>query len=93
MFAHQQLNELVERRRLPVMEADLHRSLIGLERENPRPRLAGLQAARGRTASRGPRLAGSAIAGLPAIRHWRKLARWIPTALTAWRRVQSLKGK
>jgi len=94
MFAQQQLNELAERRRLLVMEADLHRSLIGLERESLRARLAGLQAARERVASGGPWLAaGSAVAGLLAVPHWSKLVRWIPTALTALRWVQSLKGK
>ena len=94
MFAKQQLNELAERRRLLVLEADLHRSLIGLERENLRARLVGLQAARERVAAGGPWLvAGSAVVGLLAVWNWRKLARWIPTALTAWRWMQSLKGK
>ena len=94
MFANQQLNELAERRRLLVMEADLHRSLIDLERASLRERLAGLQAARETVAAGKPFLiAGGAVAGLLAMRHWRKLAGWIPTALTALRWVQSLKGK
>lgn len=94
MFAKQQLNELAERRRLLVMEANLHRSLIGLEREGLRERIAGLHAARKKIASNSPLLiAGGAVAGLVAVRHWRKLARWIPTTLTALRWVQSLKSK
>jgi hypothetical protein len=81
-----QMTELAERRRLLVMEADLHRSLIGLERENLRSRLADLQAAQERVASSRPLLfAGGAVAGLLAMRHWRKLARWIPAALTVLR--------
>lgn len=94
MFAKQQLNELAERRRLLVMEADLHRSLIGLEREGLRERLAGLLAAREKVASNSPWLiAGSAVAGLVAVRHWRKLARLLPAALTALRWVRALKNK
>ena len=94
MFAQQQLNELAERRRLLVLEADLHRSLIGLERERLRERFAGLRAARERVAAGGPWLVvGSAVAGLLALRNWRKLVRWIPTALTAWHWAQSLEGK
>ena len=88
------MNELAERRRLLVMEADLHRSLIGLEREGLRERLAGLQAAREKVASNSPWLiAGGTVAGLLAMRHWRTLARWIPTTLTALRWVHSLKNK
>lgn len=94
MLAKRQLNELAERRRLLVMEADLHRSLIGLERENIRARFAGLQAARGRVGAGGPWLAaGGALAGLLVIRRWRKFAPWIPAALTALRWVKSLRGQ
>ena len=94
MFAKQQLNDLAERRRLLVMEADLHRSLIVLERESLRARIADLQAARERVSSNSPWLiAGGAVAGLLAMRHWRKLAGWIPAALTALRWVQSMKSK
>jgi hypothetical protein len=93
MFA-KQLNDLAERRRLLVMEADLHRSLLDLERQNLRARLAGLRDARERVAAGSPLLiAGGAVAGLLAVRHWRKVARWIPAALTALRWVQSLKSK
>ncbi len=83
------MNELAERRRLLVLEADLHRSLLDLECENLRARLAGLRAARERVAAGSPVLiAGGTVAGLLAVRHWRKLARWIPAALTALRWVR-----
>jgi hypothetical protein len=91
MFARQQ-DELTERRRLLVMEADLHRGLVALERERLRERLAGLQAARNHVAAGGPMLAAAgAVAGLLAVRHWRKLARWIPTAIAAlrWMRTRN----
>jgi hypothetical protein len=91
MFA-KQMTELAERRRLLVVEADLHRSLIGLERENLRARLTDLQTARERVAAGSPLLiAGGAVAGLLAVRHWRKLARWIPVALTVLRWVRRSK--
>lgn len=93
MFTNRQLNALAERRKLLVLEGELHRSLVVLERENLRARLAGLRAAREQVASHKPLLlAGSAVAGLFALRHWRKLARWMPAALTALRWVQSWKG-
>lgn len=94
MSASQQMKELAERRHLLVVEAEIHRSLIVLERESLRTRLAGLQAARQRVTAGGPLLvAGGAIAGLLTFRHWRKLLHWAPTALTALRWVQSLKGR
>lgn len=94
MFAKEKLIELAERRRLLVLEADLHRNLIALESEGLRARVLELQAMRERVAAGGPWLvAGSAVAGLLAVRHWRKWLRWVPTAFTALRWVQSLKGR
>jgi len=88
MFA-KKLNDLTERKWLIVLEADLHRSLVQLECANLRARLDSAHAA---IRSGGPwLLAGGAVAGLVAARHWRGLARWVPTALTAWRWVQGLK--
>ena len=89
MFAKRQ-SELSERRRLLIMEADLHRSLIGVERENLRERFA--ESARAGAIAGGPMLiAGGTVAGLIAVRHWRKLVRCIPAALTLFRWIQSLK--
>lgn len=94
MFARKSLNELAERRRLLVLESDLHRNLIALDFRNLRSRVAGLQAARERVKAGGPWLAaGGAVAGVLALRHWRKLARWVPTALTAVRWVKSLTSR
>jgi uncharacterized membrane protein YhiD involved in acid resistance len=86
MFATQKLNELAERKRLLLLEAELHRGLIGLERDSLQKRLAGLRTTQERVASNRPLvIAGSTVAGLLALRHWRKLACWMPTALTALR--------
>jgi hypothetical protein len=92
MSAKSAIEELAERRRLLVMEADLHRSLIVVERERLRERVAGWQAARERIARGRPLLlAGGAVAGLLAARHWRKLARRFPAAFAAWQWVRKLK--
>jgi hypothetical protein len=94
MSAQERLNELAERRRLLVLEADLHRSLINLERESLCARLAGLDAARERMAAGGPWVvASSAVAGIFAVRHWRKLARWLPAGLMALRWMKLLKAR
>ncbi|HZI31835.1 MAG TPA: hypothetical protein VFF11_05810 [Candidatus Binatia bacterium] len=94
MLAKQQLNDLAERRRLLLLESDLHRSVIRLECENMRKRLAGLNAARERMKAGGPwMVAGGAVASVFALRHWRKLLQWAPTALTALRWVKSLKRR
>ena len=88
MFARR-LNDLAESKRLVVLEADLHRSLIGLECANLRARL---DSARAGIHSGGTwLLAGGAVVGVAAARHWRGLARWVPTALAAWRWVRALK--
>ena len=93
MFAQKQLNDLAERRRLLVLEADIHRNLIVMESENIRAKLAWIANARERVSAGGPWLAaGGAIAGVFALRHWRKLAGWVPMAMTALRWVRRLKG-
>jgi hypothetical protein len=86
MFAKGQLNELAEHKRLLLLEADLHRNLIGLECEKLRAQLAPLNEMRERVVASSPWLvAGSAVAGLLAMRHWRKLIRWAPLAMSAVR--------
>lgn len=85
MFARQRLNALAERRHLLVLEADLHRRLIAVERESLRARWAGLRAAGELVGSHKPLfMMGGAVAGLFVVRHWRKLARWLPAAFTCF---------
>ncbi len=93
MSAEQQLNELAERRRLLVLEADLQRNIITLECENIRDHLRELQTARERATHHPLFMAGSAAAGLFALRHWRKVARWAPAALSAFRWIKSFTGR
>jgi len=93
MFA-QKLNDLAERRRRLVLEADLQRSLIALEREHLRSKLAWIHQAREKVAAGGPWLTiGGTFAGLLAVRHWRKLVRWAPAGVAAMRWLKSLKAK
>ena len=93
MLAKQPLNELAERRRLLVMEAELHRGLIGVECENLRARLARLQAAPERVAANPLWVAGSVAAGALIARRWRQLAPWIKPAFAALRWWQALRRK
>jgi hypothetical protein len=76
------LTPLAERRRLLVLEADLQRGIICLEREKLRAQFAGLQSMRMRAFKSPLLIAGGAMAGLFAARHKHKLARWILTAMT-----------
>jgi len=92
MFARRQLNQLAERKRLLAMEAELHRSLIGLGREELGSRLAGVQAMREQVFAKKPLLlVGAGLAGLLAMRDWRKVVRWAPAVLTAWRWMRALR--
>ena len=94
MLAKKQLNELAERRRLLVAEADLHRSLIVMEVENIRVKTAWLGQARQYVSAGKPLLAaGGVVAGLLAVRHWRKVAAWMPSALAAFRWLRNLSGR
>lgn len=85
------MNDLAGLKRLLVLEGDLHRRLIGLERENLRKRFAGLRAAQERVTSNKPLLiAGSAVTGWLVLRHWRRVARWIPAVITVRRWMRGL---
>ena len=93
MFTQQEMNKLAEHKRLLLLEAEVHRRLIGLECENLRARLSVLNEARERVAAGGPWLVvGSAVAGLVAMRHWRKLIQWAPAALSVLRWLKKFRS-
>jgi hypothetical protein len=93
MFGKEELKELDERKRLLLLEADLHRSLIELECVNLRKQFAPLGEARDRIAAGGPWLfAGSTIAGVLALRHWRSVIRWAPLAMSTMRWLKRFRG-
>lgn len=94
MFAPRQMTELQQRKRLLVLEADLHRAMLCAGVANVRERLDWLQAAREQARSAGPWLGlGAAALGLLVAWRGRKLARWIPTALAAWASIQKLRSQ
>lgn len=93
MPAQRQLTELQERKRLLILQADLHRALLRAECVSMHERLSWLNEARDKMRSASPWLAVGAVAGgLLAASRWRKLAKWVPTALAAWRWVQKWKA-
>ena len=84
------MNELAERKRLLLAQADLHRTILQAELARCQTRL---DAARQGIRAGGPWLAaGSAVAGLLLARKWRTVAGWVPTALAAWRWYRKFKG-
>ena len=86
MFAGRRLKELADARRLLVLQGDLHRSLLRLETEALRERLAGLAGTRDPTWSGRPVwVAGAVLAGVLAVSRWRRLLGWAPAAVAAYR--------
>jgi len=89
MSPTERVNDLAERKRLLVLEADLHRHIIGLECTALQARAAALTDVRKQLAARSPWVIGSgAAAGLLAVRHWRKVIRWAPQVFSLWRLIK-----
>jgi len=88
------MNELAERRRLLVMEAAMHRSLISWELAGIADQFDYLQTARARLSANSPLwVAGGAVAGLLTVRHWRTMKRGISVALVALRWIRFATSK
>jgi hypothetical protein len=86
------MTEIKARKRLLVLQADLHRIALRAECANARSRLSWLDKIRDKVRSVSPSLAAStAVLGLLAAGRWRKLALWAPAVLAAWRWVQKRK--
>jgi hypothetical protein len=82
----EQLTELAERKRLLIVQADLHRALLHAECARVRARFNWMDEARQKVGAAGPWLAlGAGALGILAARRWRNVARWIPTALAVLR--------
>lgn len=93
MSAGHPLMELAERKRLLVLQADLHRTMLRAEGLNACARLSWLNQARHQARAAGPWLAaGMATVGLVAAWRGYKLATWIPRALAAWRAWRRLRA-
>ena len=94
MLAGQRLKDLADARRLVVLRADLHRSLLRHEADALRERFASLAGTCSNPASGRPVwIAGAILAGLLATRRWRTLVRWAPTAVAAYRWLHRLTTK
>jgi len=82
------MNELAERKRLLVLEADLHRGIIGMEHQQLRAAVADFWSVPKKVATGKPLLfAGAAAAGFLACRKWPGFRSWLPTALAVLRRL------
>lgn len=94
MFAEERLKTSAETRQLLVLQSDLHRSVIQAECASLRERWQGVMQVRNAVTANKPLvIAGAAVAGFIAIRHWRSLARWAPSAIAAWRWFRAWRGK
>ena len=92
MLEERQLSILNDRKRVLILEAELNRGLIRAECAILRSRFAWLHAASGQLAAHRPWVAAGGIAaGTMAARHWRKLLRFIPAAVAAWRAFRYLR--
>jgi hypothetical protein len=92
MSAEKRLNELAERKRLLILEADLHRAVLQAEAGNLRARWQWISQAREKFPVKAGWLVGSA-AGLLAVRNWRRTLKLIPVGLTAWRWWRKLRSR
>jgi len=87
------MNDLAERKRMLVLQSDLHRALLQAECAAFRDRLEGLNEVRQRARSASPWLfAGAAAMGLVAVWKGRKLTGMIPVAVAAWKTWKSLRS-
>lgn len=80
------MTELQVRKRLLILQCDLHRTLIRAESANLRAQLKWMGAAGQKAQVMKPWLkVGAAVLGLAAAWRGRRLARWAPVGLAAWR--------
>ncbi len=86
MFAFRKVNRLAERKRLLVLQADLHRQLLAFERNQLRQDVGD---ARDRLhANRWWLIGGTVAAGWLFTRKLPAFARWLPALMPAWRLVR-----
>jgi hypothetical protein len=85
------LNELAERKRLLILQADLHRSLAAASSRSLHARFSSAQEAL--HSNHWWLLGGTATLGLLLGGKWRGLARWVPTGIALWRFVHRLRAE
>lgn len=85
-------HELADRKRLLILQSDLHRALIGAEVARASAQLERADQWRTGMASHPWLLGGIAtVAGFLGVRHWRSALKWLPAGLAAWRWYDKLK--
>jgi len=91
MSASARVNDLAQRKRLLVLQAELHRQIIEIERIRLFDRVDFL---RGRLLANRWWLLGSvAAAGWLSTRKFGRLLRFLPMGMTAWRLLQNFKPR
>lgn len=89
MPAQGTLTELQERKRLVLLQADLHRALLRAEVATARARWSWVMDMRETVRDARPWWAvGAAVVGFLAAWRGRSLTRWIPAALAVWRALR-----
>ena len=93
MFGEERLAEIEQQVEELVLQSELHRQMLILEATTWRQRLAWVDSARQSVSgARWWLLPVAAIGGLVAARKWRIVLRWIPTGLSIWKWVRTLRG-
>jgi len=91
MSARVTIIDLQVRKRLLMMQSDLHRTLLRAERANLRAQWNGIREVSHKVRGLNSWLGlGAAAVGVLAAWRGRKLARWVPIALAAWSWIQKL---
>ena len=80
------MNDLARRKRLLIVQADLHRGLVRLECARWPGRCSATVA--GAWKNRWWLAGGAVVGGALLVRHWRKIIPWLPAVVTLLRALQ-----
>jgi hypothetical protein len=93
MFGDERLAKIERQQEELVLQSDLHRRVLALEAVNWAQRFAWVDSARQSVSgARWWLLPVAAIGGVFAVRKWRALIKWVPTGLSIWKWVRTLRG-
>lgn len=93
MFGDERLAKIERQQEDLVLQSDLHRQMLALEAANWAQRFAWVDSARQSVSgTRWWLLPVAAIGGVFAVRKWRTLIKWVPTGLSIWKWVRTLRS-